>query len=103
MRFYLEGLAVSLLLTLLLEFPAAWCFGLRNRRRIAVFLLVNLLTNPAAVLLHFVGIPQIPIELGVVLTEWLIYRQFEVKKPLALSLWANLLSWGLGLVIGQNI
>ena len=101
MGFYLSSFAVSLGLTLLLEFPVTWCFGLRSRRMLTVFLLVNLLTNPAAVLLHLFGIPQLPIELAVVVTEWFVYRQFRVKKPLALSVCANAWSWGLGLVINQ--
>ena len=93
--------AMSLGLTLLLEYPVAWLLGLRGRRTGILFVLVNVLTNPAAVLLHLFGVSQIPIELAVVLVEWFVYRQFGVKKPLLLSLSANVLSWGTGLVINR--
>ena len=44
-------LAISLALTLAVEVPVAFCWGLR-RRDLLLCVLVNLLTNPAVVLLH---------------------------------------------------
>ena len=101
MREIVEMFAVSFALTLLIEFAVFLCFGLRSRRCLKLLLLVNLLTNPAAVLLHWLGIPQIPIEIAVVLVEWQVYRPFsqEIPHPFALSLTANGVSWGLGLLI----
>ena len=101
MREIVEMFAVSLALTLIIEFLVFLCFGQRSRRCLKLLLLVNLLTNPAAVLLHWLGIPQMPIEISVVLAEWQIYRQFseDFSHPFALSLTANGVSWGLGLLI----
>ena len=48
----LSAFAVSLGLTLLLELPVAWLWGLRSRHDWMTTVLVNVLTNPAAVLLY---------------------------------------------------
>ena len=91
---------LSFLLTLLIELPICYAWGLRSRDKIELAFLVNLLTNPAAVWLHTsAGIPQIPVEILVVLIECYVYRQFKQSHPFALSLTANGISWGLGLVL----
>lgn len=91
---------LSFLLTLVIELPICYTWGLRSRDKLELAFLVNLLTNPAAVFLHTsVGIPQIPVEILVVLVECYVYRQFKIKHPLLLSLIANGISWGLGLVL----
>lgn len=90
----------SLLLTLLIELPFCWLMGLRSREQMELVFLVNLLTNPAAVWLHTaLGIPQIPVEVLVVITECYVYRQFKQPHPLRLAFLANCISWGLGLVL----
>ena len=48
----MTAFAVSLGLTLLLEVPVAYCWGLRSRHDLTVAVLVNVLTNPAVVLLN---------------------------------------------------
>lgn len=91
---------MSLGLTLLIELSFCWLWGLRSREQLELVFLVNLLTNPAAVWLHTaVGIPQIPVEVLVVITECYVYRQFKQPRPLLLSVLANGISWGLGLVL----
>lgn len=91
---------LSFLLTLVIELPICYTWGLRSRDKLELAFLVNLLTNPAAVFLHTsVGIPQIPVEILVVLVECYVYHQFKIKHPLLLSLIANGISWGLGLVL----
>lgn len=96
---------ISLSLTLAMELPIAYAWGLRGRA-LAVAALTNLLTNPVAVALHILaGIPQIPIELGVVAAEAAIYRSFSrtpgwhLPKPALLALVSNAVSWGVGLLI----
>ena len=90
----------SFLLTLLLEFPVCYLLGLRSRNQLELVFLVNLLTNPAAVWLHTaLGIPQIPIEILVVIIECYVYYQFRQTRPLRLALLANGISWGLGLIL----
>ena len=100
MDLMLPFFGISLGLTLAIELIVARCFGLRGKDQLVLVVLVNILTNPAAVWLHWaVGIPQIPIELTVVLVEWYVYREFKVKYPLTLSCAANGISWGLGLIL----
>lgn len=97
--------AVSLALTLAIELPIAYLWGLRGKQMWMV-VLVNLMTNPLAVALHMAaGIPQIPLEMAVVAAEALIYRSFSrtpgwhVPRPLLLALVSNAVSWSLGLLI----
>lgn len=96
---------VSLTLTQLLELTIGLLFGYRSRKLILLVFLVNLLTNPAAVLLHWLGVSQIPIEIGVVLLEVIIYVWFSrdeswfVPRPVLFALVANGISWGAGVLI----
>ena len=87
----------SLGLTLLLELPIAYLWGLRGRQLLTVAA-ANVMTNPLAVALHLIGIPQIPIELGVVIAEGFAYSLHFDKRPWLLALVSNALSWGIGLL-----
>ena len=94
----IELFALCLGLTLLIEVPIAYAWGLRGRELVTV-LAANVMTNPLAVALHLWGIPQLPIELGVVLAEGFVYSQHLKKRPWRLALVSNALSWGLGLLL----
>ena len=93
----LNVFALSLGLTLLLELPIAYFWGLRRRELLAVFA-ANLMTNPLAVALHLAGIPQLPIEIGVVIAEGAAYSLHFDKRPWLLALVSNAISWGLGFI-----
>lgn len=93
-----EIFAISLGLTLLLELPVAYLWGLRGRALVTV-LAANVMTNPLAVALHLCGIPQLPIELGVVIAEGFAYALHFENRPWLLALVSNGLSWGIGLLI----
>ena len=100
MKLILLMYGISFGLTLLIELPVCWLLGMKRRDQLELVFLVNLLTNPAAVWLHTsAGIPQIPIEFLVVITECYVYHSFKIRHPLRLSLLANGISWGLGLVL----
>ena len=77
----------------------------KNKKLLLLVLLVNILTNPAAVLLHWLGVPQIPVEIAVVLMEALIYIWFSkdeswtVPHPVGFAVVANSFSWGVGMLI----
>ncbi len=92
---------LSLILTLLIEGIIALLWGLR-RRELVLCALVNIMTNPAAVLLHTM-FPAWPvtalIELGVFAVEGFCYARFPVRRPWGLSLTANAVSFGAGLLI----
>ena len=95
----LTNLAVSLLLTLLLELSFALLQGLRGRRELALVALVNCLTNPPAVLLRCaLRVPVLPLEAAAVLVEGLCYRAFsgQLRHPLRFSLAANAFSYTAG-------
>ena len=94
----IEIFALSLGLTLLFELPVAYLWGLRRRALLTV-LAANLMTNPLAVALHLMGIPQIPIEIGVVLAEGAAYSLHFEKRPWLLAIFSNAISWGIGLML----
>ena len=94
----IEIFAISLGLTLLFELPIAYLWGLRKRALVTV-LAANLMTNPLAVALHLMGIPQIPIEIGVVLAEGAAYSLHFEKRPWLLAIFSNAISWGIGLML----
>ena len=94
----IEIFALSLGLTLLFELPIAYLWGLRKRALLTV-LAANLMTNPLAVALHLIGIPQIPIEIGVVLAEGAAYSLHFEKRPWLLAIFSNAISWGIGLML----
>lgn len=100
----------SLGLTLLLEVPFAYAWGLRSRHDLAVAVLVNVLTNPAVVLLYFLisartGWPwpavQLPLEALAVVVEAACYRDCgkDIRHPALLSLCANSFSYCTGLLL----
>lgn len=100
-------LGLSLALTLLIELPVAWLWGLRGRDLILAAL-VNVLTNPAVVLLHqFFPAwgATLVLEAGAVLVEGWYYQRFgqSARCPWLLSLSANALSFGLGLLINMIV
>ncbi len=102
---------MSLLLTVLIEGLVALLWGLRGKKSFFLVLLVNVLTNPAAVLVYWLyqvyagehSLPvQVVIELIVVTVEAYIYRsfaeddRFQVPRPIRLAILANVFSWGIG-------
>lgn len=103
--YLLEMFGVSLGLTLLLEIPVGWCMGMRNRNCLYLLILVNILTNPAAVFLCWIGWKQLPVEIMVVAVEALVYlwfsrdEQWKIPHPVLLSVLANSISWSLGYAI----
>ena len=94
----IEIFTLSLGLTLLIELPVAYLWGLRRRALLTVFA-ANLMTNPLAVALHLCGIPQLPIELGVVIAEGAAYSLHFDRRPWLLALVSNALSWGIGILL----
>lgn len=98
---------LPLSLTLMLEGAVALVWGLRHRN-LLLLVLVNVLTNPAAVLLHalFPG-PAVTaaLELGVVALEGICYKKLgsAVRRPWLFSLCANAFSFCLGLAADRFV
>ena len=108
--YLLKMFGISLLLTLLIECVFALAWGLREKKAFLLVILVNIVTNPVAVLSYwlygmFCGkallAVQIGIELVVVIVEALIYRSFAkeesfgLRRPVLFAILANGLSWGI--------
>ena len=97
------SLCLSLLITELIECAFALLIGKRGKALILCGL-VNLATNPAVVLLHFVlsggWTVIVLLEGAAVLTEGGFYRYSGLyKRPFLFSLAANALSFFLGLLL----
>ena len=106
---------ISLGLTILIELAVAVPFGMRTGKKILLALLVNVLTNPPAVLICWLlgrflpEVPeiwlQLPIEAAVVAAEAFVYcsfakePQWEIHHPIALAVTANLCSWLCGVML----
>ena len=102
----------SLFFTLVLELAAAYLFGLRARENILLVVLVNILTNPPAVLACWLGrmylagkmpfLLELAAEAAAVIVEACVYTSFshvkgsEIKHPVLLAVSANLCSWMIG-------
>lgn len=111
--YLLQMFGISLLLTLLIEWLITFLWGLRGKKAFLLVTLVNIVTNPAAVLTYWLYrvyfadtsmVVQIGIEILVVTVEALIYRSFargegwKIKWPVALAIVANAVSWGAGML-----
>lgn len=109
---------LSLGLTIAVESSVCWVIGVRDGRHQLVVLLVNVLTNPAAVLTYYLisfafaidnrFIVQLPIEIVVIIVETMVYYDYKksgwnFKRPLLISVMANGISYGLGLLLNYFI
>lgn len=109
--------AISLVLTVLVEIVVALLFGWRKRHMLLLVILVNLLTNPPAVLICWLGRIYLPplfsapiqllVELLVILAEAFIYCRFakspgwQSDRPLRsvrLAILSNMCSWLFGML-----
>ena len=103
--YLLKMFGISLGLTLVIELAIGYLMGMRKRKHILLMVLVNVLTNPAAVLLCWLGAAEIPVEIVVFLVEAGVYYWFskdnnwQIKHPVLLSLIANFISWTSGILI----
>lgn len=128
MKSYLiEMFGISLALTIVVELAVTFLLERKQlnisvqavdrqnmRKVILLVILVNILTNPPAVLLCWLGriymadVLQIPLQLAVEIVmaavEACIYRSFakkprwEIDRPVRLAVMANVCSWLIGVV-----
>ena len=108
------ALAVSLVLTIIIEAGFFLLIGKRNKMDLLLVILVNVLTNPAVVLLYWLAayyasinliLVKIPLEVFAVITEGYCYRKYalELKRPYAFSLAANAISFLTGILLQQIV
>lgn len=103
------ALGISLASTLALEVGFFLIVGKRNKRDLLLVIMVNVLTNPAVVLLYWLAylytdwnatIVKIPLELAAILVEGIYYKKYgeSFKRPFIFSLAANAFSFTIGAV-----
>ena len=108
------ALAISLVLTIIIEAGFFSLIGKRNKKDLLLVILVNVLTNPVVVLLYWLAayytdisliIVKIPLEVFAVTAEGYCYKKYalELKRPYAFSLAANAISFLSGILIQQII
>jgi len=110
----LASLAISLILTLALESGFFFIAGKRNIKDWLLLVMVNILTNPAVVLLYWLAVLYtdlhraaiiVPLELAAVFIEGRCYRKYgeNFKRPYLFSIAANAFSFGSGVIIQHFI
>ena len=117
MQYVLLALAVSFLMTEGLETAVALLFNLKNKFTFSVIFLVNLLTNPVAVVLKFIFYMLLDetavvvplIELAVLFFESFLYflfskdERFTIKNPVLYAITANVVSFAAGELVNMLI
>ena len=109
-RELLAAIAYSLSLTLLFEVGVFFIAGKRGARDLLLVVMVNVLTNPAVVLLYWIAalytgwnttVIKIPLEVFAVLIEGFYYKKYGqgFKRPFLFSISANAVSFSLGLLL----
>ena len=103
MPYLAKMFAVSLILTLVIELSVGYFMGIRGKRNYLLMCLVNLLTNPAVVTLHFLCVnwlgwtvlPVVVLELAAMVVEGFCCRGV-VKRPWLFAVLVNLFSFMIG-------
>ncbi len=101
---------VPLFLTVVLEEAGAWLLGIRERKKLVLILLVNMITNPCLTLCGALLYRQFPmhvvriivyalLEPLIILAEGRIYQSYlEEEHPYRISFILNLISIGGGIL-----
>lgn len=104
----IEHLALSLGATLALELMFALLWGVK-KEDLSLVALVNVLTNPVVVLLHWLCALWAPallaaatacLEAGAMAAEgWILYRRSDIARPWLFALCVNLFSYLTGAML----
>lgn len=114
---YLPIFGVSLLLTLVIECIVSLFFGMRERKKIMLVVLVNILTNPFVNFLNLCGglfqwwnrFCQLPLEIVAIVVEaWIYYyfsnkEEWKIEHPVWLAVCANIISYSIGCIINALV
>ena len=104
------ALVISLAATIILEVGFFFLTGKRNKKDLLLVVLVNVLTNPAVVLIYWLSVLyadingaliKAPLEALAVLVEGYYYKKYarEISRPLIFSLAANAFSFFAGVLL----
>lgn len=108
------ALIISLVSTLILEECFALVAGKRGKKDLLLVGLVNVVTNPAVVLLYWLAVlytdlnpivVKAILEILAVLTEGRYYKKYGVNfsRPYLFSIAANAFSFGVGVILQKFI
>ena len=110
------SLAVSLLLTIIIEISISFIIGIREKEDLKVVFWTNVLTNPVVVYIAncvkvlnnnvIYNIAVFIMEVLVIIVEFIIYKKFldyKKKSPLLISSINNIISFSLGIIISKVI
>lgn len=113
--YLVEMFGVSLIFTIVIELAMVLLLGVSGKKELLLVVLVNVLTNPPAVLLNWLcrlyvtGYLKMPvqaaIEAAVTAAEAGIYcsfakdTRFRIRRPVILAITANVCSWLFGLIL----
>lgn len=114
LNYLLEMFCVSLLLTFVIELAIGYIWGFRSKIQIYLVGVVNLLTNPAAVFLIWLGrcyfhpyiakMWEIIVEILVIIIEATLYcifikkKAWKISKPICFTIFVNMFSWFMGMI-----
>ncbi len=93
----IESLAISLVLTLVFELLFALVWGVRGKGLVLV-ILMNVLTNPAVVVLHHLTGWIYILEIAAILVEGFCCRGM-IKKPWLFAVCVNVFSYTAGEIL----
>ena len=110
----LSALGISLASTLILEAGFFLLIGKRNKKDLLLVIMVNIITNPAVVLLYWLAVLYTDInkifttaalEVFAVAAEGYYYKKYgwDFKRPYLFSLAANAFSLGVGMLVQKFI
>lgn len=103
-------LFVSLLITLICELAFAWIAKKRKKHDLLLVLLVNVLTNPAVVLIYALlsrrihtVLLKLVLELAAISVEAYYYKKYalDFPRPFLFSIGANAFSFFFGILLQQ--
>ena len=106
----LTSLAISLILTILLEVGFFFLSGKRHKKDLLLVIMVNIFTNPVVVMSYWLVVTFtslnatlaiIPLEIFAIVAEGRYYKKYghNFKHPYIFSAMANLFSFGTGMLI----
>ena len=110
------SMAVSLLLTIVIEISISFIIGIRDNEDLKVVFFFNVLTNPVVVYIAncvkllnsnvIFNIAVFIMEILVIIVEFIIYKRFleyQKKSPLFVSSINNIISFSLGVIISKIV
>ena len=106
----IASLTISLILTLILELSLSYILGIRKLNDLKIVVFVNIFTNPIVVFLSNIilimnnmlvyYITVFILEMGAIIIEALLYNRYLKKiNPIQLSIYNNLFSFFVGLIL----